>query len=110
MQEMICCLNQKLIKCLTFFFATVDPDGKPVVPAPYPDIPDAVILQLHGLRTVGGMSLDDAVTNIRGSLAPQGYSPFPIRQNTPVTSGQVVFYNGNIQIWCNCQLLQGEGC
>ena len=50
---------------------------------PNPDIPDTVILQLHQLRTVDKMSLEDAVTHIRGSLVPQGYSPYPFRRDTP---------------------------
>lgn len=64
-------------------FQIVDPDGKPVVAMPNPDIPDAVILQLHHLRTVDGMSLEDAITNVRGTLVPQGYSPYPFRRDTP---------------------------
>ena len=50
---------------------------------PNPDIPDDVIIQLNHLRTVDGMSLEDAVTNIRGNLVPQGYSPCPFRRDTP---------------------------
>lgn len=51
--------------------------------APNPDIPDTVILQLHQLRTVERMSLEDAVTYIRGSLVPQGHSPCSFRRDTP---------------------------
>lgn len=29
------------------------------------------------------MSLEDAITNIRGYLVPQGYSPCPFRWDTP---------------------------
>ena len=50
---------------------------------PNPDIPDDVIIQLNHLRTVDGMSLEDAITNIRGNLIPQGYSPCPFRRDTP---------------------------
>lgn len=48
-----------------------------------PDITDTVILQLHQLRTGDGLSLEDAVTNVRGNFVPQGYSPFPFRRYTP---------------------------
>ena len=64
-------------------FQLVGPDGKPIVALPNPDIPDDVIIQLNHLRTVDGMSLEDAITNIRGSLVPQGYSPCPFRRDTP---------------------------
>ena len=70
-------------RSIAIAFLTVDPDGKPVVVTPNPDIPDAVILHLHQLRTGDGMSLEDAVTNVRGSLVPQGYSPFHFRRDTP---------------------------
>ena len=30
----------------------------------------------------GGLSLEDSITNIRGSLVPPGYSPYPFRANT----------------------------
>ena len=64
-------------------FQLVAPDGKPIVAMPNPDIPDDVIIQLNHLRTVDGMSLEDAITNIRGNLVPQGYSPCPFRRDTP---------------------------
>ena len=60
----------------------VDPDGKPIVTQPNPDIPDAVILELNRLRTEDGLSLEDAVTNLRGSQVPEGHSPYPFRRDT----------------------------
>lgn len=60
----------------------VDHDGKPVVTMPNPDIPDSVILELHRLRNEDNLTLEDAVTNIRGSQVPEGYTPFPFRKDT----------------------------
>lgn len=60
----------------------VDHDGKPVVTMPNPDIPDSVILELHRLRNEDNLTLEDAVTNIRGSQVPEGYTPFPFRRDT----------------------------
>ena len=54
----------------------VAPDGKPVVSLPNPDIPDAVILELDRLRNEENLSLEDAVTNIRGHQVPAGHSPY----------------------------------
>lgn len=60
----------------------VAPDGKPVVSLPNPDIPDAVILELDRLRNEENLSLEDAVTNIRGHQVPAGHSPYPFRRDT----------------------------
>ena len=60
----------------------VAPDGKPVVTLPNPDIPDSVILELHRQRTEDGLSLEDAVTNIRGQQVPEGHTPYPFRRDT----------------------------
>ena len=60
----------------------VAPDGKPVVTLPDPDIPDSVILELHRQRTEDGLSLEDAVTNIRGQQVPEGHTPYPFRRDT----------------------------
>ena len=40
-----------------------------------------MIVELHQLR-LSGLSLEDAVTNIRGSLVPPGYTPYPFRSKT----------------------------
>lgn len=62
-------------------FLLVAPDGSPVVEMPNPDIPASVILELHHLQATG-LSLEDAVTNIRGNLVPLGYELYPFRTNT----------------------------
>lgn len=51
--------------------------------ANHPAIPGEVILRLHNLRFAEGMTLEDAVTVIRGGLLPDGYEPYPFRKNTP---------------------------
>ena len=65
-----------------FFLEIVDPDGKPIVTQPNPDIPHAVILELTRLRTENGLSLEDSVTNLRGSQVPEGHSPNSFRRDT----------------------------
>lgn len=62
-------------------FLLVAPDGSPVVEMPNHDIPASVILELHHLQATG-LSLEDAVTNMRGNLVPLGYDPYPFRTNT----------------------------
>ena len=49
---------------------------------PNPDIPQSVILELDRLQTDDGLSLEDAITLIRGSLVPEGFSPYPFRRDT----------------------------
>ena len=69
-----------------FVFASlVNANGEPVVQHPSAFIPMDVIKDLHQLRTVDGMSLEDAVMNIRGQLMPVGYTPYPFRTNNPET-------------------------
>lgn len=46
------------------------------------DIQDSVIVQLHALRS-SGLSLHDALVNLRGSMVPQGYTPHPFRPHVP---------------------------
>ena len=55
-----------------------------MVERPCEFIPDEMIMALHQLRT-GGMSLEDAITNIRGKLVPDGYIPYPFCTNNPET-------------------------
>lgn len=62
-------------------FLSVAPDGSPIVEQPNSDIPVSVKLELHRLQA-GGLRLEDAITNIRGSLVPPGYSPDPFRSKT----------------------------
>ena len=68
-----------------FFLEIVDPDGKPIVTQPNPDIPDAVILELNRLKTedAHGLSLEDSVRgSLRGSQVPEGHSPYSFRRDT----------------------------
>lgn len=37
---------------------------------------------MHELQN-GDLSFEDAVVNIRGSLVPEGYTPYPFRKDTP---------------------------
>ena len=62
---------------------SVDANGNPIVSRQNPAIPHDVILQLSDLRNNQLMSLEDAVTFIRGKLVPDGYTPFPFRRDTP---------------------------
>ena len=66
---------------MLFSFSLVAPDGSPIVEQPNSDIPASLILELHRLRACG-LSLEDAITNIRGSLVPPGYTPYSFRTNT----------------------------
>ena len=50
---------------------------------PNPAIPPDVIFQLSELRNNQMMSLEDAITFIRGKLVPEGYMPYPFRRDTP---------------------------
>ena len=55
----------------------------PQTAANHPAIPAEVILRLHNLRFAEGMTLEDAVTDIRGGLVPNVYEPYPFRKDTP---------------------------
>ena len=46
-------------------------------------IPHEIIFQLHELRNNQLLSLEDAVTFVRGKLVPDGYAPYPFRKDTP---------------------------
>ena len=48
---------------------------------PNPDIPASVIHELHQLHSAG-LTLEDAITNVRGSVVPPGYEPYPFQSNT----------------------------
>ena len=64
--------------CILFSVAA---DGSPIVTRPNSAIPDHVVLQLDELIH-SGLSVEDAVTYIRGKLVPAGYTPYPFRKNT----------------------------
>ena len=61
----------------------MDVHGTPQTAANQPAIPTEVILRLHNLRFAEGMTLEDAVTVIRGALVPNGNEPHPFRKDTP---------------------------
>ena len=42
-----------------------------------------MIDELDNLQRNHHMSLEDAVTHVRGKLVPDGYQPYPFRRNTP---------------------------
>ena len=61
------------------------PDVSAVVQKPNPAVPQSAIIEIHNLRA-GGMSLEDAITFVRGKLVPAGYIPWPFRRNAPSES------------------------
>ena len=58
------------------------PDGTPIVHRVDESIPSDVIQDLYELRTRNNMTLEDAVTHLRGNLVPQGYTPYTFRRGT----------------------------
>jgi len=66
-----------------FFFFKVTPDGNLVVTRLNPHIQPQVIVDLHILRSAHHLSLEDALTNVRSRMVPNGYTPCPFRKNTP---------------------------
>ena len=64
---------------------SVGADGTPQTVSNNPAIPASVIVQLHNLRHAQGMTLEDAITFMRGSLIPHGYQPYPFRKDTQET-------------------------
>ncbi|KAK3716248.1 hypothetical protein QZH41_018049, partial [Actinostola sp. cb2023] len=60
-----------------------NPDGSVQVARPNPDIATEVLLKLHDLRTTHGLSLEDALTNMRSSMVPLGHTPYPFHRYTP---------------------------
>ena len=63
---------------LLLLLLAVAPNGSPIVEMPSTDIPVSVIRDLDELLA-SGLTLDDAVTNLRGSLVPPGREPYPFR-------------------------------
>lgn len=61
----------------------VNANGLPLVARPNSAIPREVTFQLHELRNNQMLSLEDAVTFVRGKLVPDGYAPYPFRKDTP---------------------------
>ena len=65
---------------------SVGADGTAQTVSNQPAIPGNVIIQLHNLRYAQGMTLEDTITFIRGSLVPDGYQPYPFRKDTIVAT------------------------
>jgi hypothetical protein len=61
----------------------VSDDGMIVVPNPIQGIPDQVILEIHNMRKVHGLSWEIAISSVRKALVPDGYTAYPFRRNTP---------------------------
>lgn len=58
-------------------------DGTPHVRRVNDAIPHDVITKLFDLQFEDNLSLQDAIANIRGSLVPDGYTPWPFKRDTP---------------------------
>ena len=58
-------------------------DGHIIAACPVDGIPATIIQDLHNMQIVQGMSLKVAISAIRQSLVPSGYTPFPFRKDTP---------------------------
>ena len=56
-------------------------DGSPVVARRDVTIPKEIIEQLHQLQARDGLTWEDAVTSVRGSLVPEGYTPYPFKHS-----------------------------
>ena len=61
------------------------PDGTPYTRKVNPAIPTNVVRDLFRLQYQNGLTLQDAIANIRGSLVPCGYTPWPFKHDTPET-------------------------
>ena len=57
-------------------------DGSPVVARRDITIPKKIIEELHQLQARNGLTREDAVTSLRGSLVPEGYTPYPFKPST----------------------------
>lgn len=69
-----------------FYYSNiVNPDGTPYTRRSNPAIPSDVITSLFRLQYQHGLTLHDAVANVRGSLVPNGYTPWPYKHDTPET-------------------------
>ena len=76
-----CCSRLHPFTNFLFLPLAVAPNGSPIVEMPNSDIPVSVIHNIDELLT-SGLTLEDAVTNLRGSLVPPGHEPYPFRTNT----------------------------
>lgn len=57
-------------------------NGVPTAETPNSDIPASLLLEINDLQN-SGLSFEDAVVNVRGSLVPEGYVPNTFRKDTP---------------------------
>lgn len=79
-------IQQNVQLCIMCVLFSAAHDGRPIVARPNPAIPDHLILQLDELIN-SGLSLEDAVTFIRGKLVPAGYTHSEqIQKNLSLTS------------------------
>ena len=75
-----------------------------VVPNPIQGIPDQVILEIHNMRKVDGLSWEIAISSVRKALVPDDYTAYPFRRNTPESFLDNVAFN-----CCNIYVLQQIG-
>ena len=66
------------------------PDGTPYTTKVNSAIPTDVITDLFTLQYENGLSLQDATDHNHGSLVPCGYTPWPLKHDSPEI---VVKYN-----------------
>lgn len=57
-------------------------NGVPTAETPNSAIPASLLLEINDLQN-SGLSFEDAVVNVRGSLVPEGYVPNTFRKDTP---------------------------
>jgi len=81
--------NTKMVFSYVFFrtierilFIIDDAHGNPVTAIQDAAIPKDVINEFHRLRIVCGMTTNAAVIQLRNSLVPAGYDPYPLRPRT----------------------------
>ncbi len=66
-----------------YLISIVSDDGDVTVSNPVNGIPAIVIMDIHNMRIVQGLSWEDAISTVRQSLVFPGYIPFPFRKDTP---------------------------
>lgn len=63
-------------------YAGEDENGLPVAELPNKAVPPSALLEIVELLN-DGLTFEDAITNLRGRLVPDGYTPYPFRRDTP---------------------------
>ena len=66
-----------------YLISIVSEDGDVTVSNPVNGIPASVIMDIHNMQIVQGLSWEDAISTVRQSLVFPGYIPFPFRKDTP---------------------------